>query len=305
MIRFRVVHYLLCFGLLLAMFGGLVGGGVGVALATQESNRGSFPLVPNQPEFDEKLELSSKYPVFRDVSGQPFEFQVELTYVGNKDRTFDLIVDASPQWTVRIMERYGGTGNIAVLHLKRLETTPTGLKLQFTPAAGYAPEPGEYLLNLTVASQDMEASIELKAIVTARYAYGMLPATGRLNTEVKAGEENHLSIIIVNLGSAAVEDMTFSSSKPEGWDITYIPKEIDSLGVKLTQEVDVVITPPRDTIAGDYAITLRSIAEQGLSDTIALRVTVLTPTIWGWVGIIIVVVVVAGLAVLFWRLGRR
>jgi len=32
---------------------------------------------------------------------------------------------------------------------------------------------------------------------------------------------------------------------------------------------------------------------------------VLTPTIWGVVGILIVVVVVAGVGVLFWRLGRR
>lgn len=303
MIRFRVVHYLLCIGLLLAMFGGLVGGGV--ALATQESNRGSFSLLPNQLEFDETLELSSKFPVLRGISGHSFEFEIDITYVGKEDRTFDLVVDVPPQWRVEITERFGGRENIAALYLKSLATAPTGLKIRFAPTAGYAPEPGEYPLNITVASQDMEASIELKAIITARYAYGMLTATGRLNTEVKAGEENHLSLIIINLGSAAVEDMTFSSTKPEGWEITYIPKEIDSLGVKLTQEVNVVITPPRDTIAGDYAITLRSIAEQGLSDTIELRVTVLTPTIWGWVGIIIVVVVIAGLAVLFRRLGRR
>jgi uncharacterized membrane protein len=42
-----------------------------------------------------------------------------------------------------------------------------------------------------------------------------------------------------------------------------------------------------------------------MSQTLALRVTVSTPTIWGWVGIIIVVLVIAGLAVLFVKLGRR
>jgi uncharacterized membrane protein len=36
-----------------------------------------------------------------------------------------------------------------------------------------------------------------------------------------------------------------------------------------------------------------------------VRVTVLTPSIWGWVGIIIIVVVIVGLALLFMRLGRR
>jgi uncharacterized membrane protein len=36
-----------------------------------------------------------------------------------------------------------------------------------------------------------------------------------------------------------------------------------------------------------------------------LRVTVLTPTVWGWIGLIIVVLVIAGLGVLFMKLGRR
>ena len=40
-------------------------------------------------------------------------------------------------------------------------------------------------------------------------------------------------------------------------------------------------------------------------DKLTLRVTVLTPTIWGWVGVIIVVLVVIGLIAMFWRLGRR
>jgi uncharacterized membrane protein len=35
------------------------------------------------------------------------------------------------------------------------------------------------------------------------------------------------------------------------------------------------------------------------------RVTVSTPTIWGWIGFGIVGLVVLGLAVVFFRLGRR
>ena len=66
-----------------------------------------------------------------------------------------------------------------------------------------------------------------------------------------------------------------------------------------------MITPPQGkTIAGDYMINFK--ADTGtISQTMDVRVTVLTPTIWGWVGIIIIVVVIAGLAVLFMKLGRR
>jgi len=303
MIRSRVVRYLLCLGLCLAMLGGLIGGGI--ALATQESNIGSFSLLPNQePEPPDVLELSCKYPVLRGVSGHVFEFNVEAKYLGKKDRVFDFSWEEPSQWMVSIMEKYGKE-EIESFTMKTFEPVPPEFKLSFGPAAGYEPEPGEYLLTLTAVSEEVKATVELKAVVTARYDFTMLTATGRLNTEVTAGEDNHLSIVLINRGSVSVEDITFTSSKPEGWDITYEPDIVESLGAGLVQEVDVIITPPRKTIAGDYGINLTSTCDPDLSDSIEIRVTVETPSIWGWVGIVIVVVVIAGLAVLFRQLGRR
>jgi len=303
MIRSRTVRYLLCLGLCLAMLGGLIGGGI--ALATQEGSSGSFSLLPNQEtEPPDVLELSCKYPVLRGVSGHVFEFAVEAKYLGKKDRIFDFSWEEPPQWMVSIMEKYG-TEEIESFTMKTFEPIPPAFKVKFGPAAGYEPEPGEYILTLTAVSEELKATIELKVVVTARYDFTMLTATGRLNTEVTAGEDNHLSIVLINRGSVSVEDITFSSTKPEGWDITYEPDIVETLGAGLAQEVDVIITPPRKTIAGDYAVTLWSNCEPDLSDSMELRVTVETPTIWGWVGIIIVVVVIAGLAVLFRQLGRR
>jgi len=51
-------------------------------------------------------------------------------------------------------------------------------------------------------------------------------------------------------------------------------------------------------------VTLRANNDK-VSSFMDVRVTALTPSIWGWVGIIIVVIVVAGLGVLFLKLGRR
>jgi len=79
---------------------------------------------------------------------------------------------------------------------------------------------------------------------------------------------------------------------------------VENLAPGLAQDVDVVIEPPEKTIAGDYSITIRADSEE-TSDSLEFRVTVETPTIWGWVGIAIVLVVIAGLAVLFRQLGRR
>lgn len=304
MIRSRAVHFLLCLGLSLAMLGGLAGGQV--ALAARDGSGVSLAPLPNEEEAPppDVIELSCKYPVLRGVSGHIFEFAVETKYKGTKDRVFDFVTELPPQWLVLITGKYEDE-EIESFTMRSFEAIPPEFKVKFGPAAGYPPEPGEYSLTISAVSEEVSATIELKVVVTARYEFEMITATGRLNTEVTAGEENHLSIIVINRSSAPVEDIDFSSTKPEGWSITFTPEIMESLGVGLSQEVDVVITPPRRTIAGDWSVILRSTAEPELSDSIDLRVTVETPTVWGWVGIIIVVVVVAGLAVLFRRLGRR
>ena len=42
-----------------------------------------------------------------------------------------------------------------------------------------------------------------------------------------------------------------------------------------------------------------------VTKSLDFRVTVSTPTVWGWIGFGIVGLVVIGLAVVFFRLGRR
>jgi len=178
------------------------------------------------------------------------------------------------------------------------------VKVVLEPVSEDLPEPGDYTAMFEAVSGDVRETIELTARVSAKYGFAMRTPTLRLNADVTAGDDNHLTVLLVNSGSAPVENVSLTSSKPEGWRITYEPDKIDSVAPGTTEEVDVIITPPKRTIAGDWPITLQARSEQA-SDSLQLRATVLTSTIWGVVGILIVVMVVAGVGLLFWRLGRR
>ena len=286
----RVVHCLLCFALLSAVLAGIAGHQV--------------VLAQEEPLIEEKLELECKYPILSGESGESFEFEVELKYQGIERRRFDLITSVPPDWIAFVMAGYPQK-QIPAIEIGPAEYSVTeSLKVQFAPLFWKPPEPGDYVLTLETSSGDLKETIELNVEITARYGFSLDTATGRLNTEITAGEDNHISILLENTGTAAVEDITLSSTKPEGWSITFNPTKVDSLEKGLTQEVDVVIKPPRKTIAGDYRVYLKANSEKG-SEDLELRVTVLTPTIWGWVGILIVLAIIAGLAVMFWRLGRR
>jgi uncharacterized membrane protein len=129
-------------------------------------------------------------------------------------------------------------------------------------------------------------------------------SSGRLNTDLTAGQEKHLGIVIGNLGTADLENISLYSTKPEGWTVTYNPDKVEFLEAGGVKSVDVTIKAPNNTIAGDYSVTLRGSTLRA-SDEVEIRVTVSTPTIWGWVGIAIVVLVLAGLAGVFVRVGRR
>jgi len=251
------------------------------------------------------VELKCDFPALRGKSGESFEFTVSINWWGAEAVRFELATTAPPKWVSSVGRAYPET-EVAAIRLEAWQDYPETVYVKFGPSYWHQPEPGEYIVTLEAASGDIKDSIELKAIVTAIYEFRMVTATGKLNTEVTAGEDNPLSIVLVNTGTAPIENITFSSSKPEGWSLTFSPSEVDSLEPGLMQEVNVVMKPPRGkTIAGDYNVYLRAESEDFEPDSVKIRVTVVTPAIWGWVGIIIVVVVIAGLGVLFWRLGRR
>ena len=306
----RVVHYLLCLILFFGVLGGLAADQV--VLAAQEASNGSFLSSPNQeePQIEEKLEVIAKYPVLTGKSGDEFQFALELLWHSDEFREFDIAASGPPNWNISFLGGLGAqeemTDRIGLKPLEPGKTYPTEtMYVKLTPLRGKTPDPGEYMVTFELSSGDIHETVELKAVVTALYQFIFYPSTGLLNTEATAGEDNYLSVWVENTGTATLDNIRLSSGAPEGWSITFNPSEVKSLEPGLAQEVNVVIKPPRKTIAGDYAITLLADSEIFSPDSLRMRITVLTPTIWGWVGILIVLAVIAGLGVIFRRLGRR
>jgi uncharacterized membrane protein len=301
----RIARCLACFFLLLAVLTGLLGGSV--VLAAQEDSNGPILSPPTQeePQSEEPpIKFTCKFPTIEGVAGDTFEFRVFIEPTAK---------EYAGKWDFNVITPHGWKASVWQIHLEQevasmdfsgQRGTSDTVKVKASSLSGERPEPGEYVITLEMESGDLKVSIDLTAVVTASYEFDIDTATGRLNSQVKAGEDNHISILLTNTGTAAIEDITFSSSKPEGWSTTYNPEKIDSLEPGLKREVDVVMKPPKRTIAGDYFITLKAESEHG-SDSLQLRVTVVTPKVLEWAGIGIAVGVIVGLGVLFSRLRMR
>ena len=72
-----------------------------------------------------------------------------------------------------------------------------------------------------------------------------------------------------------------------------------------TQQVKVTLTPSERAIAGDYQTTIRASATGGLSESANFRITVLTSTLWGAVGIAIIALALLVVVFAVARFGRR
>ncbi|MBC7333480.1 MAG: hypothetical protein H5T85_03320 [Actinobacteria bacterium] len=250
----------------------------------------------------EKLEFDITYPELKAKAGEQFSFKMDLTYTGKEEEvTFDLTTEGPEGWYVGVTPAYEQT-EISAVKLKPAKKE--SLKAVAIPLV--KPQPGEYKITVKASNEELglEATAEFLAIVTATYELDLTTKSGRLDTKVTSGKDNHLIIKLENKGSDSIEKITLSADEPEGWIVEFDPKEVEKIEAGKSKEVDVTITPPEKTIAGDYMLTISAKSENA-EDKIEVRVTVLTPTIWGWVGIGIIVIVIVGIAVTFARLGRR
>jgi Predicted membrane protein len=262
----------------------------------------------------ESIELDAKYPIRPGPADTKFEFEVNLLYIGGDEPCdFDLSVTGPVGWAAIIQQSTYEEKQIASVRLNPFKYTSESVVVVAMSPFWLYPEPGDY----TIKFEAVEAktgkpknSIDLTARITARY--GIFAESnlegGRLNIKAKAGDESYLPITVTNTGTAALDKITFSSTKPEGWSTTFKPEKIESLSPGDKQEVEVTVKPASKTIAGDYMIALSFDSDPKPSTApskLNIRVTVGTSTKWGWIGVGIVIAVIAGLAVTFTRLGRR
>ena len=255
---------------------------------------------------EETITMSTEYPEIEAIATESFEYNVMLEYKGAEDRIFDLNTIVPTGWSSYITPQYESI-RIPSIKIEGSEYSlnSKSVKVLVSPPTWPIAEPDEYIITLEATSDDVVGEIELTAKITAKYVLEAKPTSELYNTRAKAGKDNIFSIDVTNFGTDSLNNVTFDTNHPEGWEIKFTPEKIDLLEIITPKTVDVNIKPPPKTVAGDYMVTLWVNGKEVSADKISVRVTVETPTIWGWVGVAIIAVVIIGLIVIFMRFGRR
>ena len=246
------------------------------------------------------LKLSSQYPVLSTPTGQTLKFTMDLKNETNKPLTASLTAQAPPEWNVRFKPQFGDT-LISSIALKENATETLSVEIDSPLRA----EAGEFPVTVRARSGAYEASNTVKVALKGTYDLKMGTASGTLNTSVTAGKKESIDFLVGNAGSAPIRNLAFVTKKPnDKWTIEFKPDKLDALNPGEVREIKMEILAPDRTIAGDYLMTLTANSADS-TKSVEFRVTVSTPTLWGWLGAGIVTAVVLGLGIVFVRLGRR
>lgn len=245
------------------------------------------------------LKLSTQFPNVKGQSGSTFSFTFDLVNQAGIDRDIGVSASAPANWQVTF-KPVGDSKQVSSFRVKAGETQSINVDVT-TPQKIAA---GDYDVVIAAASGSDKTQAPLKITITGQSSLTFSTTNGNLATNATVDQDTKVAFVLKNTGSAPLQNITFSSSPPESWTVTFQPDHLTALGPDQQQDVTAVIRPGSRALAGDYMVSLTANAS-GTSSSQDLRVTVQTPTAWGLVGLLAIVAVLGGLGWVYVRYSRR
>ncbi len=251
-------------------------------------------------EVPAKLKLTTNFPALRGTATTSFKYKVAVTNDSGRDATINFSADAPKNFQVGFTEAYG-TQQINSIPIEAGKSKDVDAALTIpreTPA-------GDYRLVLHAKTAAASADLPVSLTIVGQPRLAVSGEGGRLSGEAYAGQGSQLIVVLRNNGSEAARDIELSATTPDGWKSSFDPKRVAQLAAGATKNVKVTLSPSERAIAGDYQATIRASAAGGLSESADFRITVLTSTLWGAIGIAIIAIALLVVVFAVARFGRR
>lgn len=248
----------------------------------------------------EEFQVTTSYPVLRGQTDAKFEFSLDVNNKSETDKNFSISAQAPEKWETNFKPSYEQK---LITSFRVKGGSSQSIAVEVTPPKDAVS--GSYPINVAITSGDRKAEVKLTVVLTGIYKLEAGTPTGILSLESYTGKTSNVSLFVKNTGSAPNRGISFSSFKPENWKVEFKPEKLDSLEPGALKQIEVMVTPYAQALVGDYSVGVMVDGEKGSSKTVEFRVSVKTSAAWGWIGIIIIVAVIAALGGLFLWLGRR
>ena len=261
------------------------------------------------PEDEGEVTVRAELPALLGPANTAYEFEVIIQNDTADRASFELGADVFDTtgnvlqgWTIGFSPTFGEQKRISSVAIAA--AVDERVNVQVTPPLFI--DPDDYVIVATISNTELGVAVEQPLVLRITGKGELITSTtsGLLSMDATAGQEATNTLRFTNFGTGDLMGVDINADAPPQWVVTFEIDRIETLPIGNQIDVKMFITPPDDTIPGDYEVTLRG-RNNDATDTVVLRVTVDQSTIWGWLGIVLVLLVLGALMGLFWRLGRR
>lgn len=268
--------------------------------ANGEDAKSDLPITINLvPPLAAKLTATPKFPILKGSPKSTFSFNVTAKNESASDMLVKLDAHAPDGFVTTFKEGYGSQ-ELTSIPIKAGESKDLSVAIK-TPSEIAA---GSYPVIVSLTGDKAKADTKLTLDVSGQPTLALSGKDGRLSGEAIAGNEKRFELVVRNAGSATAANVKLAATPPNGWKVSFDPKEITALPVDGEQKVNALVTPGPKALAGDYVVSMRASAD-GDSANANYRVTVTTSTLWGAAGVGVIGAALLVLVGAVSRFGRR
>lgn len=265
------------------------GGGSSVSLALQ---------VRVSAQAGGEVTLTPDFPGLRVPAGDEASFSVELSNDTPSDLEFELESSGPAGWDVTAQP--ASEAQAATIQV----TSGSSETINVNATSPARAEAGQYTISVRASAPDNEVQAEMIVEIVGSFSLDLTTPDQRLSTEVSADGSSDIQLVVTNTGTAPIQNLEMTSTPPTDWDVTFAESVIPQIGPGESVNAVATVTPSDQAVAGDYVITFSANSDQANS-TVDIRTTVNPSALWGFIGIALIALTLAGLAWVFRRFGRR
>lgn len=273
------------------------------SLSVKASGTGATANLPLSIRIDDDAggadKIEVQYPSLSGPDTASFSFRGTLYNNSGRPRFYTLGADAPDGWQVSFKPAYQ-SNQITSLSLEAGKSQDLDIVVQ--PPKGV--KAGKYKITAAAVYGSEVAKADLEVVISGTYRLKLSTPSDRLNADLTAGKEGSVTLELENQGSADLHGINLSASTPAGWTVAFKPDSIETLKSGEKKQVTAYITPSAKAIAGDYMVAITASTDE-TSDSIDIRTTIHTSTLWGLIGVVIIFAVIAWVVTTFRKYGRR
>lgn len=244
-----------------------------------------------------KTEFTSDQANMQGHSSSNFNFSTKLINQTGEKQLYALASNAPRGWSVIFKPNYQQATSVEIEPNQSKD-----ISIEVKPP--HHVKAGKYKIPVMASTSSTSAELNLEVDITGSYEMELTTPDGLLSTSITAGRKKRLDLVVRNTGSSELSNVRLSSSKPQGWEVSFDPDTIPFIAAGETARVEAEVKAYEKAIPGDYVVNLTAQTPE-VNSRASFRVSVETSMLWGWLGILIILGAIWLIYYLFRKYGRR